>query len=288
MPVKRAPPFPPEVKKAGTPGWFSLQLRHWRKERGLTQEAMSFAAELSTRHLSFLESGKARPSEEMIHRLLSVLDVPLEERNRLLAAEGFDAVYPEAGAIPSRAEGSLDLMFQNHEPFPMVVLSGSSMVLRANRAAREVFRAFSLEPNLLETPFDMVSLVLDPRLTRPYLPEFEDIALHVVHRLVHMALERPRNPIPRRLMDRALRFPGIAELWASRGREFHPEPATHVHLCRGGLELRFDTVMTMLSEPLEPRLQGMFIETYYPADETTRRNCQILADRSEERETQEV
>ena len=255
------------------PGWFADRLRHWRRERGLSQEGLGFAAETSTRHLSFLESGRARPSEEMLHRLLSVLEVPLSERNRILVAEGFEALYPNDEPVPNLAESALRLMMRHHTPHPLAVLSPSSTVVRTNPAARWLFRTFSREPSLLDEPYDMVALVLDPRLTRPYLENFEELALRVLSRLHHSVLERPRDPLRVRLMERSLAYPGIAALWDRRRDSDTPDPATRLHLRRDGTVLSFETVLTSLTEPLQPAFRDLSIESYYPSDEATRSAC---------------
>lgn len=266
-------PLPPEGRVDRFPGWFADRLRHWRRLRGLSQEGLGWAAEISTRHLSFLESGRSRPSEEMLMRLLSVLDVPLSERNRILVAEGHQARYPAGDPVPTPAESALRLMMDHHDPFPLAVLSASSMVVRTNRGAKWLFRTFSLEPALLDEDFDMVALVLDPRLTRTFLVNFEELALRVLERLHLGSLERPQDPVRRQILARALAYPGITELWGQRTNTDPPDPATRLHLLRDGFEVCFETLLTSLSEPLQPAFRDLFIESYFPADEATRTAC---------------
>lgn len=266
-------PLPPQGKDGRLRGWFSERLRHWRNERGLTQEELGWAAETSTRHLSFLESGRSRPSEEMVLRLLSVLDVPLSERNQILAAEGHPVRYPQTESVPTPAETALRLMLDSC-PFPMAVLTASAQVVRFNRPAQWLFQTFAADPTLTQESFDMVSLVLDPRMARPFLLNFEEVALRVLTRLHLGSLERPRDPLRRKLLERALSFPDMESLW-SRLDKGHPfEPLTFLCLERDRLRVSFRTVLTALAEPLQPAITDLAIETYYPADPSTQRQLQ--------------
>lgn len=274
---RTAAPLPPEGRTDGTPGWFSERLRVARREKGLSQEALAFAAELSTRHLSFLESGRARPSEEMVHRLLDVLDVPLAERNRILVAEGWEPVYPDPEGIPTLAEEALRLMLEAHEPFPVVALSESTAVLRANRGGWALLRRFTREASLLNAPFDMVSVVLDPRFCRDFVVDWEPLARRVVTRLRLAHLEKPRDVLRRRLLDRALAFDGVAELAAGLTDSVMPDPVIPLRLRRDGIEVAFRTVLSSLSEPLQPVLARLLLETYHPHDDHTRAVCREWA-----------
>lgn len=267
---RTAAPLPPEGRTEGTPGWFSERLRAARREKGLSQEALAFAGELSTRHLSFLESGRARPSEEMVHRLLDVLDVPLAERNRILVAEGWEPVYPDPEGIPTLAEEALRLTLEAHEPFPVVVLSESSAVLRANRGGWALLRRFTREPDLLEAPFDMVSVVLDPRFCRDFVVDWAPLATRVLTRLRLAHLEKPRDVLRRGLLDRALTFEGVAELAAGMTDSVLPDPVIALRLRRDGTEVAFRTIVSIFSEPLQSRFSSLFVETYHPEDERTR------------------
>lgn len=273
MPRIVAPPLPPEGMPPPRPGWFAVRLRHWRLERSLTQEALGFAAEISTRHLSFLESGRARPSEEMIYRLCSVLEVPLDERNRLLVAEGHEPRFPDGQDVSIPAESALRLMMESHEPHPMAVLSTSSLVLRANHGAWALFRRHSLHPDLLDTPFDMVGLVLDPRHAKVFLPDWECVASRILHRLHRSLMEKPRDPTRRAIFERALGYEGVESLWESRSDAPPSDPSIHLRLRGPSGELVFKTLVTTLSEPLEPAFQNLYVETYYPCDDATRKAC---------------
>lgn len=273
MPRLHVAPLPREGRIENAAGWFAERLRQARKSKGLSQEALAMAAELSPRHLSFLETGRAAPSEEMVHRLMGVLDLPLPERNRILVAEGWEPRYPDPEGIPNIAEGALRLTFEAHEPFPVVLLSESSSVLRANRGGWSMLRRFTRVQDVLESPFDMVSIVLDPRFCRGFVVDWEVLAMRVVTRLHLAHLEKPRDTRRRRLLDRALDFEGVSDLWNDRTESVLPDPVIPLRLRREGEEVAFRTVLSIFSEPLQPLLSGLFVETYHPADERTREVC---------------
>lgn len=278
MPRPHVAPLPREGRIEAAAGWFAERLRQARKAKGLSQEALALAAELSPRHLSFLETGRAAPSEEMVHRLMGVLDLPLAERNRILVAEGWEPRYPDPEGVPTVAEEALRLTFEAHEPFPVVLLSESSAVLRANRGGWAMLRRFTRDQDVLDAPFDMVSVVLDPRFCREFVVDWEVLAMRVLTRLHLAHLEKPRDTRRRRLLDRALNFEGVSDLWKDRTESVLPDPVIPLRLRREGTEVAFRTVLSVLSEPLQPLLAGLFVETYHPADQRTRQVCHDWAE----------
>src|ERR1043166_7455867 len=121
---------------------FGALLQHWRKHRHLSQLALATEAEISPRHLCFVETGRSKPSREMVLLLASALDVPLRERNALLLAAGFAPVYSERGLdAPELAavRAALDAILQHQEPFPAVVMNRHWDVVATNRAAARFF-----------------------------------------------------------------------------------------------------------------------------------------------------
>ncbi len=118
---------------------FPALLKFWRGRRGLSQLALALEADVSTRHLSFLESGRASPSEEMVLRLASVLGVPLRDQNDMLAAAGFAARFAEPGTIPDEIASAIEQMSSQHEPYPLMVLSLDGTIVRQNRSATRLF-----------------------------------------------------------------------------------------------------------------------------------------------------
>src|SRR5262245_59011557 len=126
---------------------FGGLLRHWRIVRGLSQLALAIEAGISTRHLSFLETGRAQPSRAMVELLAGMLDVPLNERNTLLLAAGFAPGYGQRplGGTPDLGpvQPALDFILEQQEPYPAVVIDAASNILRRNRASRRIFGLFT-------------------------------------------------------------------------------------------------------------------------------------------------
>ncbi|MEL6190050.1 MAG: helix-turn-helix domain-containing protein, partial [Myxococcota bacterium] len=126
----------------GQAGLFPALLKHWRHRRGLSQLDLALAADVSSRHVSFLETGRSVPSAEMILRLSAALDVPLRQVNALLRAAGQDPVYPEPGpgrALTPDVARALEMLKNNQEPFPLVVIDRAYEVVDVNRGALRLF-----------------------------------------------------------------------------------------------------------------------------------------------------
>ena len=138
-------------------------LRGWRERRRLSQLGLAEAAEVSTRHLSFVENGKARPTSEMILRLAEQLDVPLRERNALLLAGGFAPAFPEHGLAETPMAAVSEAIAQvlaAHEPFPTVVVDQHWELVDANTSAGLLL--VDVATHLLEPPVNVLRLTLHP------------------------------------------------------------------------------------------------------------------------------
>jgi transcriptional regulator with XRE-family HTH domain len=125
------------------PGTFSALLCYWRRRRGLSQLDLSLTADVSSRHVSFLETGRSRPSEAMVLRLAGALDVPLLEQNVMLRAAGFEAVFAEPGAaaLPPPVRDAIARMLAHQEPYPLTVFDRGYRLRQANQATFRVIRA---------------------------------------------------------------------------------------------------------------------------------------------------
>ncbi len=245
-------------------------VRHWRVSRGLSQLALAERAEVSTRHLSFVETGKSAPSRDMVLVLASALDVPLRERNRWLLAAGFAPVYrDEPLAAPAMGElrRVLDLILAHHDPFPAVVVDPHWQVMASNRGAQRVMGHFVADPQVLvELGGNAMHLIFHPRGIRPHLVNFAEIVRVTIERLRHEALSDPTGATVR-LLDELGRYgplPPVRDVIVGEPRLLIP-----VHLRRGDLELRFFTTIATLGTPIDVTAHELRIETYYPVDEVT-------------------
>src|SRR5262245_37470665 len=165
-------------------------LRHWRQRRRLSQLDLACEAEISTRHLSFLETGRARPSREMLMRLAEWLDVPLRERNALLLAAGYAPVFPERPlADPSMeaARRTIQRLLAGHEPYPALAVDRHWTMLMANDAVHRVL-TYVEEPALLQPPVNVLRVSLHPRGLAPRIANLGQWRSHLLARL-HRQIE---------------------------------------------------------------------------------------------------
>jgi transcriptional regulator with XRE-family HTH domain len=263
---------------------FPALLKYWRGRRGLSQLELGLAADVSARHISFLESGRARPSTEMVLCLFHALNVPLGAQNEGLRAAGFEARFPEKrgpAAIPPEIDRALARMMAQHEPFPLTVLSGAYELVAANAAALRLFRLFAGDEARRDQPAtDMFELVFDPARLRPFLANWSQLARGMLARLHRDVLLAPFDARLSALLARALSYPGVPPEW--RQPDFADEMNGTVAVClrRGDLDLSFLTTVTTFSAPRAVAVEELRIESAFPVDDATRLACERLAVRS--------
>jgi transcriptional regulator with XRE-family HTH domain len=250
---------------------FGTLLRDWRLNRRMSQEKLAFDAEVSTRHLSYLETGRAQPSREMVLLLSSVLDVPLRERNVLLISAGFAPVYGETDyAAPEMApvRQVVDFLLERHEPYGAIVVDSAWNVLRANRGAERLFATFAptLQPRLLG---NVLRLLFEPEGLRQVLDNWEEVALATLERTHREALAEGPNGPAARMLSEVLALPEVP-------RHFHrPRIAmplallVPLHLRRGELAVRLFSTITTLGTPADATAQELRVESWFPADEAS-------------------
>ena len=256
-------------------------LRRWRSARRMSQLELSLAAEVSSRHLSFVETGRSRPSREMILHLASALEVPLRERNALLHAGGYAPAYRETGLDEPSMAGMRDavrLILRQNEPYPAVALDRHWNLVMANASYLGSLRrllgdAFPDVPPLDVLPEPRVNTLealFDPAGLRPHLGNWEEVARSVLRRVKReAALEGDARSAA--LVARLATYPGVAEL----GREPDPlGPQTlviPVELLFPGATLRFFSTITTVGAPQDITLAELRIEAFHPADPGTDR-----------------
>ena len=267
---------------APVPKPFGSLLRRWRARRALSQLDLALQASVSGRHISFLETGRASPSRDMVLRLSDALDVPLRERNALLGAAGFAPLYretdldaPEMGPI----KRAISFLLEQHEPFPAVLLDHRWNLLRSNRPAARVFGAFSTRQGpWLHEPLNLMRISLEPEGLRPFLANWEETAGALLATVLRAAAARPSDLELQRLFADLQALP---EMPAAEGSEpVAPCPflVLPLHLRRGDLEVRMFSVMTTLGTSQDITLQDVRIESFMPADEASERTLRELAE----------
>ena len=248
-------------------------LREWRKRRRLSQLDLAYDTEISQRHLSFLEIGRSQPSREMILRLAKQLEIPLRERNVLLTAAGFAAVFPERRLDDeplAAARKAVDLILTKLEPNPSFAVDRHWTLVAANKAAN-IFTA-EVDPSLLEPPVNMLRLCLHPKGFTPQVIDYSEWRRNVLEYLnrqvettgdaflTELALELKSYPRPEfskdvlQMQTRDVDYSGFAiplRLMTKEG------------------ELSFISTVTVFGTPIDVTVSELAIETFFPADEKT-------------------
>lgn len=261
-------------------GLFPALIRHWRGRRGLSQLDLALAADVSPRHVSFLETGRAQPSREMILRLAAALGVPLRDQNALLTAAGFPPAFEEPGlkeGLPPALRLALDRMMEAQEPYPLAVMNRRYDVLETNRAGAALLSRFVAEPAAAAPPMNLFRTLFDARLARPFVMEWERVARLMLARLHREVLERPNDEELAALLRALFEYPGVPEGWQQPDLALPSEPCLTIRLRRDALELAFVTTVTAFSAPQNVTLEELRIESYFPLDDATRRACERLA-----------
>lgn len=256
---------------------FPALLRYWRTRRGFSQLELAIAADVSTRHISFLESARAGPSEEMLLRLLAVMNVPLSDQNQALVAAGFAPRFasPAADSLPPEVEQALEQMMSQHEPFPLVALSLDGTIVRKNAGAQRLFQAFVSSPAPLPERIDMFSLLCDPRFMRPYVVDWPMLARALVSRLHREHLQRA-DPRLAATLERLFELPGMPREWRQPDFSSDVPPTLRLCLARNQLRVGFLVAVTTFSAPQRTSLDELRIESCFPLDDATRQHCRGL------------
>jgi len=257
---------------------FGTLMRQWRRRRGLSQLHLAENGGVSQRHVSFLESGRARPSRQMVLHLSELLDLPLRDRNRLLAAAGFAAAYRESRLDApqlSAARMALDLLLRQQEPFPAIVVDGTWTMQLGNAAAHRMI-GFLLGPGQDDStgPANMIRLPLHPKLARPWIVNWAEVAAALLHQLQREALD---NPAAAALLAEVRRYPDVDALWRNLDWDSQPSPVLTFRVEKDGLVLNLVTMIATFGTPQDVTLQDLRIESFFPADAATEQVFRSLA-----------
>lgn len=244
-------------------------LKDWRRRRRYSQLELSLETAVSARHLSFVETGRSRPSRELLLHLAEHLEIPLRERNQMLLAAGYAPHYDETplddeGMAPVRE--ALDRILAGHEPFPSVVVNQRWDLVTANAPALRIL-ADGVAPHLLEAPVNALRVNLHPEGLAPRIANFDEYAGHLVMRLQRQAL-LSQDPAMEELLDEVLGYPGVEA--ASTAND--PAQMLFVPLrlrTPDGAELAFFSTLATFGTALDITLAELAIESFFPADQAT-------------------
>ncbi|WP_327092855.1 helix-turn-helix transcriptional regulator [Nonomuraea sp. NBC_01738] len=248
---------------------FGDLLRSWRQRRRVSQLDLAIEAEVSSRHISFLETGRAGPSREMVMRLAEELDVPLRHRNRLMVAAGFAPVFRERDVSAPEMEvvrQALDKILAGHLPYPALVVDAQWNLVAANAAAAMFMDG--VPPELLEPPVNVMRLSLHPQAMGGRLLNLPEVRARLLHQLRRQA-EVSGDGVLAELHDElaAYTYPGV-ELNVAHvpgpGDILLPMRVRH-----GDAVLSMFTTIATFGTPVDVTVSELAIETFWPADEET-------------------
>ena len=247
-------------------------LRQWRASRGLSQFDLALETGVSQKHVSFVESGRSRPSPQMVIDLADALGVPLRERNAILLAAGHAPRYSEAALDApslSRVSSALKRMLRQNEPFPAVVMDRHWNVVLANEASPRFFGCF-IDLAAWPTPRNLLHLLFDPAGLRPFLVDWPATSGMLLARVHREALGHSLDEGTRRLLDALGRYPGV-----ERSRPM-PElnaasPLVPLTFTKDGVTLSYFSLITTVGTPQAVAAEELRLECMIPSDDETER-----------------
>jgi transcriptional regulator with XRE-family HTH domain len=249
---------------------FAARLRWWRERRGLSQLALAMTAEVSQRHLSFLEVGRTAPSREMVLRLAATLDLPLRQQNALLLAAGFAPVWRESAfAAPELAvvNRALDYMLEQQEPYPAFVDRRWNL-LRLNKGGQRLVGYLTDTPPAEADPANPINLadaLMAPDALRPLIGNWREVALYFLRGVQADALADGTDETAA-LLERLLAYPDTPRISEAPSIDEVQGPVLAIHFAKGGTSLRLFTTLATLGTPQDVTAQEIRIECFFPAD----------------------
>ena len=253
-------------------GSFGVGSRWWRERRGLSQLDLAGTAESTHRHMSFLESGRAAPSREMILRLAAALDLPLRQQNALLLAACFAPAWRESElSAPelARVDSALDYMLAQQAPYPAFVLDRRWNLLRANAGALRLTEFLTGVPvPVASAPVNLAIALVSPDGLGPFIVNWPEVALYFL-RGVQADAVADGTPETAALLKQLLAVPGVPALSQALLPDDAQAPALVIHFRRAETSLRLVTTIATLGTPHDVTLQEIRIECFFPVDDPT-------------------
>jgi transcriptional regulator with XRE-family HTH domain len=249
---------------------FADQLKSWRARRGLSQLALAGRAEISQRHLSFLELGRAAPSREMVDRLAGALDLPLRQHNALLLAAGFAPEWRQRDlAAPDLAQvtRALDYILAQQEPYPVVVVDRHWNLLQSNAGAARLVE-FLAGPIAPGAAVNLADALVGPDVLKPHLVNWAEVVRHFI-RSVEADAQADGLVETQALLDRLMRYPGVRTALQAGSTGADGGPVLAMHFRKQDISLRLFTTIATLGTPQDVTLQELRIESFFPMDEAT-------------------
>lgn len=254
-------------------------LREWRQRRRMSQLDLACEADISTKHLSFVESGRAQPSREMVLRLAERLEVPLRERNMLLVAAGYAPVFParaldDPALEPARR--AVDLVLSGHEPYPALAVDRHWTLVAANRTASGLMAG--VHASLMAPPVNVLRVSLHPEGLAPRIVNLAEWRAHLFARL-RQQIDVTADPVLAALLEELRAYPAGAPSSAKPvPRRDYAGVVVPFELATDAGTLAFFSTTTIFGTPVDVTLAELAIEAFFPADGATAEALRRLAE----------
>ena len=246
---------------------FATKLRWWRQRKGWSQLELALRADISQRHLSFLELGRASPSRDMVMRLAAVLDIPLRQHNALLVAAGFAPVWQESAlGAPALAQisNALDYVMAQQEPFPAVAVDRHWNLLRSNQGAVRLVE-FLVGPLAPDAQVNLADALVGPDVLRPFLVNWADVVRYFI-RSVDADAAADGTAETTALLERLLAYPDVSSALKANVADAAPGPVLPMHFRKDDVSLQLFTTIATLGTPQDITVQELRIESFFPMD----------------------
>lgn len=254
---------------SATQSSFGPLLREWRQRRRISQFDLALEGNISARHLSFLETGRARPSREMVLHLAEQLAVPLRDRNVLLTAAGFAPVFqqrPLDHPALDAARQAVELVIQGHAPYPAVAVDRHWTLVSANDAVSMLLDG--VDPALLRPPVNVLRLALHPAGLAPRTVNLAEWRAHLLERL-RRQVEATADPLLVALLEELRGYPAPRSARPPRPAPDHAGMVVPYQLATEAGVLAFFSTITVFGTPTDVTLSELALECFYPADPGT-------------------
>jgi transcriptional regulator with XRE-family HTH domain len=241
-------------------------LRDWRSRRAMSQADLAFEAGISIKHLSYVETGKAAASRDILSQLAAALGLSLRDRNALLEAGGFARQYGERDLTApelANARRAVDLLLRRHEPFPAIVTDRRWNVIQANRAATRLMTLL-LGPERMTRPLNHMRMFLAPDELRPFVENWPDVVAALMARARHEAMAAPLDSALQSTWRELTRLPDVAAPQLNENEA--PGPLCELRLRKGDVSLGLIGAVLTLGTPQDVTLQELRVEMFMPAD----------------------
>jgi len=250
---------------------FGVLLRQWRVVRRLSQMNLALEAEISMRHLSWLETGRSQPSREMVARLTEALQVPLRERNAMLLAAGYAPFYPRVvldSPDMEAARRAVDFFLSKQDPYPGLVVDRYWNILKENAGAKRFLSFFPVSEAIV--PRNGMRFLFHPEGLRPFITNWENVAARLIQRVHREVAADPSDVRMKGFLDELLSYPGAPSRWRMQDLDGTAPPFLTIDYRRGASTLRMFSALTSFGTAQDIGLQELRIESFFPADESTR------------------